>query len=105
MSRKRLQFATAIIARGAADQERERARGRVGPRGARTIDARLGFDRQLVLRVGVAGTRLARARGLAAVRVRIPGNHLEAGDRIGLAIERRIEERAPEQAPERLTRE
>ena len=53
------------------------------------------FDRQIIVRVGEAGPGLAGVRGLAAVRIRVPG---DIGDRLDFARERcvgRIGEAAP----------
>src|SRR6185369_9003178 len=105
---RHLARAGAVVARRAADDERARRRRRVALRCLGALDPlarREPLDREVVVGVGVAGTGLARLRRLALVPIVVPGDLLDAAERIALAIEVGIEEELPEALAELLAAE
>ena len=101
---RHLTGAGAVVARRPADHERTRGLSGVGPSRLGQVDplARLDpFDRQVVVRVGIAGPRLACQRRLASLLVGIPRDSFEARDGPVFGAKRRVDVGKPK-APAEL---
>ena len=104
---RHLARAGAVVARRAAHHQHARPRRRVLLAGRRLAQAVAGGEPlvgQLVVGVGELRPGLARARRLALLRIRLPGDHLDAPDGVLLRLEGGVVEGAPEALAERLAR-